>query len=160
MSKPTESAPAEKKSGSKKILIIVGLTVFCVIAGGAGAWYFMRPAPAATAAAAPAPKPPVFLPLEVFTVNLQQEEREHVAQVVMTLQVEDAQSSDMFKAHMPEARNRILMLLSSKKASELYPTDGKEKLAKEIVATVNTPFAGQVQPQKAVNAFFTSFLIQ
>jgi flagellar FliL protein len=160
MSNPTESAPAEKKAGRKKVLVIASIIAICTIAGSAAAWYFTKSVPTASAATAPAPKPPVFLPLEVFTVNLQQEEREHVAQIVMTLQVEDSQSADSIKTHMPETRNRILILLSSKKASDLYPTAGKEKLANEIVATVNTPFAGQVQPQKAVNAFFTSFLIQ
>jgi flagellar protein FliL len=160
MADTAETTSADKKAGGKKKILIIGLAVACLAGGGGGAWFFLKGSNASSAAAAPAPRPPVFLPLDAFTVNLQKEERDHIAQVVITLQMEDAQSSEAIKLHMPEVRNRILIQLTSKSASSLYSTQGKELLAQELVAALNQPFVGQAKQPKALGIFFTSFLIQ
>jgi flagellar FliL protein len=61
---------------------------------------------------------------------------------------------------MPLVRSRLLLLLSSKKASELSTVEGKKKLADEIIAQVKQPFTPQGGSTAISGVFFTSFVIQ
>jgi len=152
---------APPKKSSKKLLIIVGALVFAA-AGGGGAWFFMgnrAAAPDAPVRQDPA-KPPVFIQMEPFTVNLQQETVEQYLQVQFTLQVADQAQVETIKLYMPLVRSRLLLLLSSKKASELSTPEGKKQLQDEIVAAVKQPFTPQSAPIGVTGVFFTSFVIQ
>jgi flagellar FliL protein len=70
-------------------------------------------------------KPPIFVQLEQFTVNLAPEEGEHFLQSTMVLRVADAKVGDSLKLYMPELKHRIIMLLSSKKPSDLVSAEGR-----------------------------------
>ncbi len=61
---------------------------------------------------------------------------------------------------MPKVRNRLLMLLSSKKPSEISTIEGKQQLAAEIIAQVNLPFNDKGPEQDVSDVMFTSFIIQ
>lgn len=123
------------KKGGKLVIIIVALVVV-LGAGGGAAWFFLRPADA-NATAVEKPKPSVFLPLETFTVNLQPDDGQpQFVQTALTLELEDQATADLVKERMPLVRDRILMVLSSKKSADLLPVAGKRKLATEIAATV------------------------
>ena len=163
-------APVPKKSKMKLIIIVVAALV--IVAGAAGGAYYVyshnsQAAPAAAEgkkkdgkAGEPA-KAPVFVTLDPFTVNLQNENgTDQFLQVALTLQVPDATQEEMVKNFMPQVRSRLLLLLSSKKASELNNVDGKKKLSDDIIATVNQPFADKGPPQEVSAVFFTSFVIQ
>lgn len=155
-----EAAPPRKNS-KKKLFLILG-ALLLALGGGGGAWYFMggeASEPGAPAKLEP-PKPPVFLAMEPFTVNLQQELGEQYLQVAFTLQVADQSQVDSIKLYMPLVRSRILLLLATKKASELSTSEGKKKLQDEIIAQVKQPFAPQSPPQQVSGVFFTSFVIQ
>lgn len=133
MSSPAkaEEGATPKKKG-KLPLIIIG-AVLVLGGGGAGAWYFMGSKHAAEPKEVKA-KPPVFAALENFTVNLMPEgASQNYLQTAMTLKVADAAVAEDVKQNMAEVRNRILFLLSSKKASELLTTAGKRKLSDEIL---------------------------
>lgn len=154
-----DAAPAPKKS-RKKLMMIAGVLLLAI--GGGSTWYFMgndHAEPGAPAKAEP-PKPPVFIAMEPFTVNLQPEVGEQYLQVAFTLQVADQVQVDNIKLYMPLVRSRILMLLSTKKASELSSAEGKKKLQDEIIAQIKQPFAPQSPPQQVSGVFFTSFVIQ
>jgi flagellar FliL protein len=156
-----EEAP--KKSNKKLILIAVAALILLGGGGGGAAWYFMRgsSAPSAPAAAKVEPaKAPVFVVMEPFTVNLQSENGDQFLQITFTLQVADAVEEELLKSYMPQLRSRLLLLLSSKKASEISTVEGKNKLQDEIIATVNQPFAPNGKPQNVSHVFFTSFVIQ
>jgi len=106
-------------------------------------------------------KAPVFVVIEPFTVNLQPESgTDQFLQIAFTLQVSDPKQEELIKLYMPQVRSRMLMLLSSKKSSELTSTDGKKKLSDEIIAQVKQSFAPKGAPQSVINVFFTSFVIQ
>jgi flagellar FliL protein len=147
-------APAPKKRAFNWKLPVIAL---CVIgaAGGGGYWYTTRShSDGAKQVKAEPAKPPQFLPLEPFTVNLQLEENPQYLQVGLTLRVADNLAIDALKLRMPEVRDRILLLLSSQKASTLLTLDGKRKLAADIVASVNeivapAPAAAQAAPKVA-----------
>jgi flagellar basal body-associated protein FliL len=92
------------------------------------------------------PKPAVFLPLESFTVNLMPNNGQaEFIQAGLTLKFEDSHVSELAKARMPEVRNRILMVLSSKRGADLLPAAGKQKLADELAQAVTT-IIGPVKP--------------
>ena len=157
---PGDAPPPSKLN--KKILALA-IVVLLAIIGGGGAWFyhsgFAMSNPAAQAAPQ-APKPPVFMTLETFTVNLQGEEVQQFLQVSMTLQVTNDAQVDLIKMHMPQARNRLLLLLSSKKSSEILSVEGKKKLAADIVTQLKQPFTPQGPQPGVTDVFFTSFVVQ
>ncbi|KRB93325.1 flagellar basal body-associated protein FliL [Noviherbaspirillum sp. Root189] len=160
------AAAAPAKKSKKKLFIIVG-ALLLVIGGAGGAWFFMGQGKdghsETTEAAAPKVdpgKPPVFIAMEPFTINLQPENGEQYLQIAFTMQVADEKQVEIIKMYMPALRSRILLLLASKKASELSTIEGKTKLQEEILAQVKKPFTPQGPQQVASGVFFTSFVIQ
>ena len=129
-----EAAPSKKKS--KLLLIIIALFVV-LAAAGAAAWFFLFSESDADEPKVSS-KPAVFLPVDQFTVNLQPEEGQQYLQVAMTLKVVDQAVSDAIKAQMPEVRSRVLLLLSSKKPSQLVTLEGKNRLIEEVAREVET----------------------
>lgn len=160
----TAAAPPAKKSWKKLWLMIIGLLILAGGGGGGAAWYFMGQNQSGTdapkAVKREPPKPPVFVVMEPFTVNLMHETGEQYLQVALTVQVEDQVQVELIKLYMPIVRSRLLLLLSSKKASEILGEEGKKKLAAEIVAQMKLPFVPNTDPQKINSVFFTSFVIQ
>ncbi len=158
MAEPAEAAEAAPpKKSKKKLFVILGALVVLLGGGGAGAWYFMAGSAPKEAHEEP-PKPPVFLPLETFTVNLQ--DGEQYLQLDITLQVSDPAQLELIKLHMPRVRSRLLALLSSKHADELATVEDKKKLTQEILAQVKQPFDPKGKPQQVDDVLFTSFVIQ
>lgn len=182
MAKPAP-APAEGEAPKKKgkmMIIIIAAVVVLALAGG-GAFFFLSKKGGEEGAAEQAKKkpvahksepgkPPTFVPLEPFTVNLQQEVGEQYLQAAVVLKVDDPHAGDQVKAYMPELRDRVLLLLSSKKASEISSGEGREALADDLKNEVNgilgTP--GKVGKDgkrgeaegPVVKVLFTSFIVQ
>ncbi|MCE9638727.1 MAG: flagellar basal body-associated protein FliL [Betaproteobacteria bacterium] len=131
-----DAPPPKKKSLNWKMLVAVLAIVGA--AGGGAYWHLNRSHDdAAKEAKAEPAKPPQFMPLDPFTVNLQLEDNPQFLQVGLTLRVADNAAVDAIKLHMPEVRDRILLLLSSQKASTLLTLDGKRRLATDIVTSIN-----------------------
>lgn len=138
---------------------MLSLIVLLLIGGGAGGWYYWG----SRNAGQPAPVkagPPTFVALDSFTVNLQPDPQDHYLQIGITLQVPGKDEAELMKLHMPQVRSRLLLLLSSKKASDLSNVEGKNKLAQEIAEQVKLPFRPEGAQQPITNVFFTSFVIQ
>ena len=158
----TEEAPKPKKSRKKRLIVL--FLILLLLGGiGGGAWWFFADDENETPSTEikhEKPVPPVFVALDQFTVNLQPDGGEHYLQVAMTLQVKSKDDIDNIKLYMPQIRSQILLLLSSKKASEISSLEGKKKLSKEIMAQVNQPLTPNAQVQSVTNVFFTSFVIQ
>ena len=165
-----EAAPTKKKRNLLKILLLIGLPL--LLAGGGGAWYFLgnQPPPdekavagkagAAKAVKAGPTKPAVFVPLEAFTVNLQLEESPQFLQVGLTLKITESTYTEAIKLNMPEIRNRILLLLTSKKASQIASLEGKQTLATEIMKDTALALGTSVPSGGISSVLFTSFVIQ
>jgi flagellar FliL protein len=68
--------------------------------------------------------------------------------------------SASLKARMPEVRSRILLVLTSKKASEITTVEGKNALITEITEQIQKPFSGSETEQKITGVYLTSFIIQ
>lgn len=178
-------APVAKVGSKKKLLIIIGAALLLVLVGGGVAGYMvMQQRKAAAAAdeagedlqeATPTKKAdkksaPVFLPLEIFTVNLADRETERYAQVGITLELADNAVSDKLKAYMPAIRNDILMLLAHKKAEELQEREGKLALARQVKRAASKPLvdddahdkkdAGDDEDEPVRAVHFSAFIIQ
>lgn len=188
-----DDAAVEAPKKSKKMLIIIIAVVALVVIGGAAAFFMMAGSHpedgdeehademAEEDVDAPAKKaklkkkkdahlPPVFVELEPFTVNLQPEAAsDQYLQVKASLKVEEQHAADNLKAYMPEIRHHLLLLLSSKKASELAQSEGREVLAGQMKNAVNgivgeVPTNKKGEPEEAIgpveSVLFTSFIVQ
>jgi flagellar protein FliL len=158
-----------KKKSKKKLIIILAAVLVLVAIGGGAAWYFMHQKPAKPAGhekevkeekEEPASTEPVFVKMETFTLNLDPSDGEKYLQTDITLNVASKEEAEQLEQHMPQVRNRVLMLLSSKKASDISSMEGKKALSNEIATQVNQPFVNNGKPQKVTGVFFTSFVIQ
>lgn len=201
MSGKAAAAPAEGEGGGgkkKKVLIIViALVVVLALAGGGAAWFLLGGKKKGKGHAKAADehaeqvddsggghddedepeddskkKPPVFVSLEPFTVNLSSEASDRYLQVGIDLKVSGPDIADKIKVHLPEIRNGILLILTSKKVDELNKVEGKNRLRVEIRDAVNRPISLYKAPPEhadvlkwkpkkgAVDVLLTSFVIQ
>jgi len=142
-----EGAEVAAPKSKKKLIIIVVAVLVLLIGGGVGAWLMMgdKPAEGEEAKEVVEKKDPVYVKLDTFTVNLSPEEGEKY------LVIEDK---------MPQVRNRVLMLLTSKLPSEISDMEGKQELIEEIVEQINEPYSAEGEPLAVSDAFFTAFVIQ
>jgi flagellar FliL protein len=150
------------KSSKKKILVLVLVALIAAAAASGLAWFFTQ---SSTGHAAPEHKeapamPAIFVPIDPFTVNLQSDSDQQFLAVTIQLQVANLETSESIKTNLPLVRNRILILLSSKKAAEITSVEGKQKLSQEIVALMKQPFTPKGKPQEVGGALFTAFIIQ
>lgn len=179
--KPAEEG-AEAPKKSKKLLIIIVVAVLVLVLAGGAAFMLLKKEPhddeEETAEETTKSKkkdkkaeahPAIFMNMDAFTVNLIPETGDQYLQVIMSLELEDATVEPLLKGQMPKIRNNIMLLLSSQKASELLPKEGKEKLAEGLRSEINNIIEppkknkkGQIieaaGPVKSV--LFTSFIIQ
>lgn len=201
MSAKPEAAEAVKApaKGKKMLIIILGVVLLLALIGG-GAIIFIskkhatsedggdghspapaKAAPPPTVQAAVPKTPPVYLPLDNMVVNLADPGGERVAQIGITLEVQDAKAVDTVKAVLPAIRSGVLMLIARRTSEELLKQEGKEKLIKDILCEASVPFGGdscdeeeeQVSSAKAkkkkpravvlypvVGVLFSSFIVQ
>lgn len=144
------SSPAPKR----RLGLIIGLVALLVVgAAGAAAWFMQQQAaedeeqldaPAARKQAAP-----IFVPLDQFTVNLADPGGERMAQIGITLEVDNAKTEAATKTQMPAVRNSILLLLSSSTSAELLTVPGKQQLARRIAELTGQHLGWQPPPAPA-----------
>ena len=158
-------------SSKKLIIIIVAVVLLLGAAGGGAAWFFMhgkedaheedeKPAKKKSAKKA---GPSEYIPVEPFTVNLQPGESgvsDQYLQLAFTLEVSSLEEADNVKKNMAKVRNRVLLLLSSKKAADINTPEGKVQLSKEITEQLSEPFEHRGDKQDIIDVLFTSFIIQ
>lgn len=178
--KPAEGAAEAPPKKSKKMLIIILAAVLVLVLLGGGAAFFLMKKSSdhaegdEVAAEQESAKKksakeavPVYIPMEPFTVNLVPETGDQYLQVTLSVEATDAAVGEKLKIHMPKLRNKIMLILSSKKPSELAPREGKEQLAEEIKESINSVI-GTGEPAKGKKVaedpikevLFTSFIIQ
>ena len=154
-----EEEQPKKKGGKGKFILI--LLILLLLGGGGGAWFMLKPKPQGKAEQPKVEQPkPIFTTLDQFTVNLQPEDGDHYLQVGIDLRVSDEKVIEEINLHMPEVKNSLLFILSSKHGSEISTMEGKQKLATEIQSQVNK-ILGSTEPASPVTGvFFTTFIIQ
>jgi len=162
--KDAKASDAQTPQKSKsKLLLFAGVGAVLLAGGGGAAAYLLigkKDAPPAAEQKAQPKKTPVFVDLDSFTVNLRDEDEDRFMQVKLVAEVRDSAAGEVLKNMMPAVRSEILLLLGSKKASDLATREGKEKLAQEIIAAANKPLE-RTAAEKGVEAVnFTHLIIQ
>lgn len=157
-----ETPKPVQSNAKKKVLFL--LIIVALIGGGVGVWYFLQGrTPDASAKAQPkqAPKPtPIFVALDVFTVNLQDDGFDRYLQVDIVVQVTGAEVADVIKAQLPILRSAIIEILSSKQSDPLIKSEGKQQLAQEIATRLRKQLALPGPNNGIENVHFASFVIQ
>lgn len=157
MSAAIAALGATLKKGRMKIVLIV--LALLVLLGGLALVVSRSAEPLDDEEAeldAPPPQPgvydpkvtPMFVPLDVFTVNLADRETDRFIQVGVTLEVEDHKAGEQIKAFMPVIRNNILLVLTNKTADAVREPLGKRRLAAEIRAQALRPLGFSVTAEE------------
>lgn len=162
MSKAIEApSGTDGKKNKKSLIIIILIAVIAIGAGAGGTWYAMKMLGGGESEPEkPKEKPTTFVDLDTFTVNLQPEGNGQYLQVGLTAKTRETPVVAEIKKQMPEIRNRILMLLSSKKAADVAGIAGKQQLSQQIVDEIKQSLGPVELQEDVLEVLFTSFVIQ
>ena len=167
--KTQEKAP-KKKSPLKLIMIMV--LVLAILGGGGVFAYKKLLAPPSKLAAegkiatqgeeedlstnAKMPKFGQIFDLEPFVVNLADQKETRYLKAKISLELKGEKVTDEMNKRLPQIRDIIIELLSSKSYEELATLHGKEHLKNEIMIRLNSVLkTGSIE-----NVFFTEFVMQ
>ena len=164
-----KDAPVEKKGGSKKKLyVIIGaVAIILLIGGGIGAWFLLRehpkpqeehdasqqvPVPALKTAANIGP----LVNIEEFIVNIISGDTAHYVKTSLSVELSSPEAKAEVEQRMPQMRDAIILLISSKTYEELQDLQGKKQLKAELVTRINS----FLQNGKVESIYFTNFVVQ
>ncbi len=154
------AAPASKK----KLLIIIIAAVLLLVVGAGAALLLLGGKNEAhegedeEGETAVVDEQVLYERLETFTVNLA--DQESYLQVEISLKLTDPKVQERIKLRMPELRDTVLRLLSSKTAEELLTPEGKANLAGEIRQEANKVLGVKKESQGVRDVLFLSFIVQ
>ena len=142
--------------------VAVGCAFALALGGiGAAAWRLgvgrIEPPPrSAPAAVVPGAKDGALEALDPFIVNLSDEDGHRYLKATVQVEFHDAIVPPEFRRRLPQARDMLLTLFSSKSFADVRTPQGKAVLREEIVNRLNT-----VLDEDAVKAvYLTEFIVQ
>jgi flagellar protein FliL len=94
--------------------------------------------------------------MDPFLVNLANAEAPRYLKVKVEIESQGAKPSEEFDNRLPQIRDTILVILSSKTSKEIVDSTGKAKLKEEILLKVNQLLNGV----KVKAIYFTEFVVQ
>ena len=94
--------------------------------------------------------------LDTFIVNLADQERSRYLRVTMDLELAAPADTEKLSQRLPQVRDRILMLLPSKRFADISSIEGKTALRDEMIGKLNGLFSRSV----VTDIFFTEFVVQ
>ena len=160
-----QAQPEGAKQGKSKLPLIL-IVVLVLVGGGAGAaWYLGLLSGGGHDAEAreeehqqheKAPAVGALLPLDPFIANLADEEGRRYLKATVQVEFFEAHVPGDFGARLPQMRDLLLTLLSSKLFEEIRTPQGKALLREEIINRMNRAIGKDLV--KAV--YFTEFIVQ
>jgi flagellar protein FliL len=163
-----EEESEEKPEGSKKTMMIVVVLVVSLACIGAGLFFYLKSSggesshsSGAKKSGGHAPKneePAAIFAMEPFVVNIR--DNSDVRYLKLKVEFEVVAEGKEVKAeldpYLPQVKDAILMLLTSKTLDEVKDISGKTRLKQEIMSS-----ACRIFPRgKVTKVFFTDFVIQ
>ncbi len=165
-------APAEKESDeevgpkkSNKMMLIVIISLVVAAVGGFTVWKFVLQKPVEVETekagettdqeAADTEAEWIMEPLDPFIVNLFDGKGVRYLKVKVEIQIKET-DKEFIKKMTPKTRNSLIILLSSKKYSEIGSIEGKVRLRQEILYRLHR-ILGE---GKIKDVFFTDFVVQ
>lgn len=116
-----------------------------------------KPAAAeAKSGAAKAAQPGLIFDVEPFIVNLADMAEVRYLKLTVKLELDSQEASAELTGRMPQVRDTILVLLTSKDSASIRSTQGKFQLRDEITQRINS-----IIPKPSVRTvYFTEFVVQ
>lgn len=116
-----------------------------------------KPAAAeAKSGAAKAASPGLIFDVEPFIVNLADMAEVRYLKLTVKLELDSQEASAELTGRMPQVRDTILVLLTSKDSASIRSTQGKFQLRDEITQRINS-----ILPKPSVRTvYFTEFVVQ
>lgn len=157
-----EEEGASQGGGAKKLLLIALPAV--LLAGGAGAYFagLLPLGPEEVVSeeveedTGPAFAQTVIRPLDPFIANLADESAGRYIKTTIQLEFDGTEPPAWFDSRMPQIRDLILTLLTSKSFDQIRTPEGKQILREEMIRRTNQ--ALQADAVRAV--YFTEFIVQ
>jgi len=158
MSDETEQATPSK--GGASWLVVALVVIVCAAAGGAGA-FFLASSPSggpaeATAEAVEVPFGERVLELDPFVVNVGDEGYPRYLKLDLAFEVDSAESLADLEQRVPQVRDMTILLLASKRLSELSDFEGKALLKEDLRERVG----GLLEFGTVDSVMFTEFVVQ
>lgn len=131
-----KKAEGESSDGAKKpnpmMFMVIGMVVAFVAAFAVAKTFMGHPTKAAEA-----PEVGEHVTLDEFLVNLADPSGDRYLKTIISLGLVKGVAAEQYKEEIPQTRDAILMLLTSKKLDDVRSTAGKEKLKDQIKDAVN-----------------------
>ncbi|NLI31070.1 MAG: DUF4366 domain-containing protein [Nitrospiraceae bacterium] len=160
---PEEGQEGEggKKKGSKKMLIIIIAVAVLLIGGGAATYFLVFNKPKDEKADVAGKKEEkkddgVNFPLDPFVVNLSDQGANKFLKISVQLELSGTMIQEKAKGKVPQLRDAVISLLTSKSSDALMTPDGKLQLKDEINARANQILG----PNSVKNVYLTDFVMQ
>lgn len=157
----------EQSGGMMKKLVFVGIGLVLVIAGGFGAWSFMKddPPPEGAEAAEPAKPgggPAFYTSLHPpLVVNFKDEFGDaHFMQVTLEVMARDQDTINALREHTPVIRNSLILLYSGAVYEEVTTRDGKEQMLADGLAEIQNIMTQKIGEPGVEAVYFTALVIQ
>jgi flagellar FliL protein len=152
----------EKEEGKRKLpvkwIIVAFLTLVLVGGGGVVGWKFLAGNGEEVSPEMGNLKPALgtIFPLDTFIVNVAETNGERYLKTTLEVELKDGSLAGEVEKRMPQVRDSILLLLSTKRFEDIKSFQGKSKLRNEIITRLNgLLYAGAVQ-----KVYFTEFVVQ
>ncbi len=163
---PEEGDGKEKGKKSKgKLILILSLSFLLLGGGGFAVYKLVLDKPQAAEVEKTEKKSGkqdlekivgTMVPLDTFLVNIDDGKETRFLKTTLTLELENEDLQEEITKRMPQIRDTILLLLSSKHFSDIRSFDGKYILREEILDQLN----GILVTGRIKNVYFTEFVVQ
>jgi len=159
-----EAQEGEAKKGLPLNMIIIGILVVCLAGGGFYAWKsgliskLTGKTEAATEKKIETGKSETgaMFELESFIVNLSGGSGNNYLKIKINLEINKEELKTELEKRLPQFRDAILSLLSSKTYTEVKTLEGKAQIRAEIMTTLNQ----YLKTGKVTNVYFSDFIVQ
>jgi flagellar FliL protein len=155
-----EMAPEQRRGGVLHAVALACAVALAIGGIGAAAWRAgvggIATPPASVPAAVAGTREGTLEPMDPFIANLADEDGHRYLKATLQVEFYDPIAPPEFHRRLPQARDMLLTLLSSKTFADVRSPQGKAVLREEIVNRLNT-----VLNEDAVKAvYFTEFIVQ
>ena len=158
------AVPETEKKSKLGLWLVLGVVVLLLGVGGFLGWRYFIGGKAASANAKSGDsgkmgKVKSMMSLDSFLVNLADEDSARFVKVTFRLGLDESKLGEEYSSDqvvLAATRDRIISLLSTKKADDIRTPEGKEQLRKEIREKVN-----EILPKgKVVEVFIMDIVVQ
>jgi flagellar FliL protein len=170
MERALETPAPEKPPKSFKLLIIVGVLAVVLVSGVAVVWYvFLAPQSSEESSVVGKIKnlwasekkssgtgQGHIYKMEPFLVNLVDPAQLRYLKITLHVESTQEKENEEYEKRLPQLRDAILIILSSKNYKDIMESEGKTSLREEIKTRMNQLLVGL----KVQNIYFTEFVVQ